>query len=292
MVFLRCDPVGGEPKRHFQLIITDSSESFFGTATELSAVSAYNEIMSSGSDQGAVQPNRQFASTRWSVVRAAGGDDSKVARSALQELCQSYWFPLYAFVRRKVNDSDSAADLTQAFFADLLQRDNIKQVNPELGKFRSFLLASLKNFLNNQWDKQRAQKRGGGKAVLSIDFAQADDRYSLEPAHADTPERCFEKQWALELIDRTNQELRREFEKRGKVHQFDTLQPFLAGKNESSTFAIAAATLEMTEVAAKVTVHRMRQRFGELLRTEIANTVGDPAEIDSEIQHLFESLKS
>lgn len=247
--------------------------------------------MSSGNEVKRPGNNRQFATTQWSIVRAVNQVDSTLATSALQELCQIYWYPLYTYVRRQGHDAESAADLTQAFFADLLQREDLKKVDPTLGKFRSFLLTALKHFLSNQWDKATAQKRGGGTSPLSLDFGEADDRYRLEPSHALTPELIYQKQWAKTLLGRVQQELRGEFSERGKAHQFDTLQGFLAGKNNDSTLATAAGKLEMSEVAVKVAVHRMRQRFGELLRAMIEQTVSSPEEIDAEIQQLFEVLK-
>ncbi len=248
--------------------------------------------MSSGNSVGPIRKHREFASTQWSVVRAAGSEDAEISRSALQELCQLYWYPLYSFVRRQGNDSASAADLTQAFFADLLQRQDLKKVDPELGKFRSFLLAAIKNFILNQWEKERALKRGGGQPLLSMDFSDANRRYLQIPKDRLTPELHFERQWAVTLLDRVQKRQRKEFEQRGRAHVFDKLTGFLAGKNDEMTLADAAAQLSMTEVAAKVAVHRMRTRFAELLRTEIRSTVGTDAEVDAEIQHLFSVLRN
>ena len=251
----------------------------------------YNSRMSSGNEANQFGGNRHFETTQWSVVRAVGAQDSKAASSALQDLCQTYWFPLYSYVRGQGNDANSAADLTQAFFADLLQRDDLKKVDPDLGKFRSFLLVAMKHFLMNQWDKASAKKRGGGKLPLSLDFEAADNRFRLEPAHAETPESIYQKQWAITLLDRVHNKLRSEFADRGKAHQFDKLQSFLAGKNKEETIASAAAHLAMTESAVKVTLHRMRRRFGEILRSEIEQTVATPEEIDTEIQQLFDVLR-
>ena len=244
--------------------------------------------MSSGNQ---FEGNRQFATTQWSVVRAVNNKNTVAANHALQELCQTYWYPLYTYVRRQGNDANTAADLTQAFFADLLQREDLKKVDPSLGKFRSFLLAALKHFLLNQWDKAKAQKRGGGKSPLSLDFGEADDRYRLEPSHDQTPDVIYQKQWAKTLLDRVTASLRSEFAGRGKAHQFDKLQKFLSGKNSEETLGDVAGQLSMTEVAVKVAVHRMRQRFGEILRIEIANTVSSEEEIDAEIQQLFDVFR-
>lgn len=243
------------------------------------------------SSKNQFEGNHQFATTHWSVVRAINQDNPAAASSALQELCQTYWYPLYTFVRRQGKDANAAADLTQAFFADLLQREDLKKVDPSFGKFRSFLLAALKHFLINQWDKARAQKRGGGKSPLSLDFREADDRYRTEPSHAQTPELIFEKQWAKTLLERVCETLRSDFAERGKAHQFDKLRKFLGGKSSEETLAEAADQLSMSEVAVKVAVHRMRQKFGEILRAEIGNTVSTPEEIDSEIQHLFDVFR-
>ncbi len=253
---------------------------------------AYNREMSSGNDQSFDDPKRKFATTHWSTVRTAGDNDSNVANSALQQLCQTYWYPMYAYLRQQGYDADQAADLAQGFFADLLERKDIGRVQRELGRFRSFLLASLKHFVMNQWDRQRAQKRGGGKLVLSIDFREADGRYRHEPKHENTPDRVYEKQWALTLLDRTRAALRKEMERRGKAHEFDQLQVFLAGKSDEAILSHVARQLGMTEVAAKVAVHRMRQRFGELLRAEIRQTVDDPTDVDAEIQDLFDALEN
>ena len=248
--------------------------------------------MSSGNETNPFENrNRQFATTHWSIVRAVNHENSSAANSALQELCQTYWYPLYTYVRRQGHDANSAADLTQAFFADLLQREDLKKVDESLGKFRSFLLASIKHFIINQWDKAKAQKRGGGRSILSLDFRDADSRYQLEPAHEMTPDLVFQKQWAKALLGRVHSALRSEFAGRGKAHQFDKLQKFLAGKSDEETLGSAAAQLSMSEVAVKVAVHRMRQRFGELIRAEIEHTVCTPEEVDSEIQQLFDVLR-
>lgn len=235
---------------------------------------------------------RHFATTQWSIVRQAGSDDSGVARSALQELCQRYWFPLYSFIRSRGYNASDAEDLTQAFLADLLQREDIPRANPELGRFRSFLLGALKNFLANDRDRKQAQKRGGGKVIFSMDFAAADSRYQIEAPTGQTPELSYERQWAMTLLEHVHKLLRAEHEKRGKVHVFESLKRFLAGKSDESTLGQAAAELGMTEVAVKVAVHRMRGRFGHLLRQEILETVDSESDADDEISSLFEALKN
>ncbi len=234
---------------------------------------------------------RRFASTQWSMVHAAGDEDPRIARDALQRLCEIYWYPLYAYLRRQGKSADESADLTQGFFADLLARGDIKRVKKEQGRFRSFLLASLKHFVINQWDRRQAKKRGGDQHFLSIDYRAADSRYQLEPADEQTPDRMYERQWALTLLDRTRSALHDAMHGRGRGAQFDALHVFLAGKTDEASFSDVANRLQMSEVAAKVALHRMRQQFGKLLRDEIRQTVEDPAEVDGEVRALFEALK-
>ena len=221
------------------------------------------------------------------MIRSVQGDDQSAAKSALEELCKTYWFPLYSFVQHQGHQAQTAADLTQAFFEDLLARNDLNKVDPKHGKFRSFIVASLKHFLLNEWDKQQAQKRGGNRNIFSIDYDEADQRYRNEPVHENTSDKVFERQWALTLIERTNRALAEHFESLGKAHQFEKMKIFLAGKSSETTLGTVAGQLGMTEVALKVAVHRMRQKFGELLRLEIEQTVDSPGDIDEEIQHLF-----
>jgi RNA polymerase sigma factor (sigma-70 family) len=232
-----------------------------------------------------------FATTHWSVVRRAADSDVQTARTALEDLCRSYWRPLYSFVRMKGYESHEAEDLTQAFFADLLQRDDIRHANEEMGRFRSFLLGSLKHFMSNEWAKRRAQKRGGGRLHFSMNFADAEIDVASHRADGQAAEKVFERQWALTLLDHVQRLLRMDWESRGKAHQFARLQPFLAGKNKETGLAGIAAELGMTEVAVRVAVHRMRGQFGELLRQEIQSTVDQESEIEDEISRLFEALR-
>ncbi len=234
----------------------------------------------------------KFATTKWSIVLAAAGNETSDSRDALENLCQTYWFPLYAFVRKQGRDANESADMTQAFFASLLERNDLKNVRPDKGKFRSFLLASMKHFLINQFDRQQAVKRGGSKIIVSIDATAAENRYRLEPFHELTPETIFEKQWALAILDRVKALLADEYASRGSGKRFSKLQIFLAGKTDESSIVRAAEELGMTEVAVKVAVHRMRSRFRDLLRAEIAGTVDAPEEVDAEIRHLFDVLKT
>ncbi len=241
--------------------------------------------------ESSLNPHRQFATTRWSVVLSAGRDSSESSRQALEKLCDTYWFPLYAFVRRQGFDASRAADLTQGFFADLLQRNDIAGVDRSRGKFRSFLLASIKHYLLNQIDFDRALKRGGGQKTISIDIDKADSRYRCEPFHTETPEKLFDRHWALALLDQVRAALREEFETRGKIDQYNELQVFLSGGPADENYREIGLKLGLSEGAVKVIVHRMRQRFGEILRDEISHTVAGADDIDAEIQELFDVLR-
>jgi RNA polymerase sigma-70 factor (ECF subfamily) len=233
---------------------------------------------------------RRFETTRWSLVLAAGGGGSADSRAALATLCADYWYPLYAYVRRRVADSHAAHDLIQEFFARLLERDVLATADPRRGRFRSFLLTSLQHFLTNQWDRSQAQKRGGGRAIIPLDIRHGEARYALEPADRQTAERLFERQWAETLLDRVMDQLRAEFTRGGKQQQFEQLKSFLTGRNAGVSYAEAARQLQMSEGAAMVASHRMRRRYRELLRAEIAQTVADPDEVEDEIRRLFVSL--
>lgn len=223
---------------------------------------------------------------------AAGKTSSPGAAAALEQLCSAYWFPLYAFVRRRGFESHQAADLTQGFFADLLRRQDLREVDRQKGRFRSFLLSAIKNFIANQIDYQTAQKRGGGVKTLPMDFDQADQRLQLEPYHEQTPESVFLKQWALTLIEQARQAVRQEYVDSRKEPLFDTLQVFLSGDPADLSYREIAEKLEKSEGAIKVAVYRLRQRFHKQIRDEISRTVETEAEIDSEIQDLFEALRS
>ena len=232
-----------------------------------------------------------FASTHWSVVLLAGQSSSSKAEEALARLCNVYWFPLYAFIRRQGHNPADAEDLTQAFFARFLEKDYVKDVDQRKGKFRSFLLASLKHFLADQWDRSQAEKRGGGMALISLDAQTAETRYLLEPRDNLAPDRIFERRWALTLLEQAMARLREEFTLAGKADFFDRLKNFMTAEKDADTYADAAAKLSTTEAAVKMAVQRMRRRYRELLRSEIANTVSDPAEIDEELRHLAEALR-
>ncbi len=233
--------------------------------------------------------NEQFELTRWSIVRAARGDEPE-ARAALELLCASYWYPVYAFVRRQRQTPHDAQDLTQSFFATLLEKRWLDGVARERGRFRSFLLVSVKHFLANQRDHDRAQKRGGGHRPISLDTSSAEIRYAAEPEDNATPDKIFERRWALTLLERVLSQLRSEMAEGGKQALFDELKPMLAG--EQSAYAGIAERLGMTEGAVKVAVHRLRTRYRELIRDEIAQTVGDKNDIDEELRDLMSALSA
>jgi RNA polymerase sigma factor (sigma-70 family) len=224
------------------------------------------------------------------VLAAARGSPTPRAAEAMAELCRLYWYPLYAYVRRRGHDTHEAEDLTQEFFLRLLAKDYLLGVDRQKGKFRAFLLASLKHFLANEWDRSRTQKRGGGRTVLPISTAEAENRYRLEPWHDLTPDRLFERRWALTVLDNVLVRLQLALAFEGKQAVFDRLRPFLTGSREPGGYAVAAAELGTSEGAVKTAVHRLRRRYRQLLRDEIAHTVADPAEIDDEIRYLLACL--
>lgn len=232
-------------------------------------------------------PGGRFETTHWSVVVAAGRDDrDSQSRRALETLCRTYWYPLYAYVRRKGHQPGDAADLVQGFFASLLERHAIAAADPHRGRFRAFLLSSLDHFFANQWRHDHAQKRGGGTTVLSLDFEAGERRFSREPWHDLTPDRVYERRWALTLIDTATARLRDEYANRGKAELFDALAPYVAGEGDGS-YAEVAGPLGMSEGAIKVAVHRLRARLREILRQEVAQTVADAGDVDEELGHLF-----
>ena len=229
-----------------------------------------------------------FASTRWSLIVAAKGRDEPEARRALAELCQLYWFPLYGYVRHRGHAHEAAQDLTQEFFARLLEKGGLGQPDPAKGRFRSYLLTACQNFLANQRDRDSAQKRGGGEPILSLDFQTAEGRYVREPVDARTPEQEFERCWALALLDRALAGLRADYAASGKEPLFDRLKGALTGEAES--YADMAADLTLSEGAVKVAAHRLRQRYRDRLRAVIGETVESPDEIDDEIRAMFAAL--
>jgi len=232
-----------------------------------------------------------FTPTHWSVVLAAAGRaDSTHARDALEKLCRNYWLPIYVFVRRQGHGPHDAQDLTQEFFARLLEKNFLAGAQREKGRFRSFLLASVKHFLANEWDKATAQKRGGGQVPISIDAVLGESSFGLEPADAVTAEKIYERRWALALLEQVLRRLREEYTRDGKEKQFEQLKPTLTEASRSVPYAEIAVRLGTSEGAVKVAVHRLRQRYRELLRAEIADTVANTSEIDDEIRNLFAAL--
>jgi RNA polymerase sigma-70 factor (ECF subfamily) len=226
----------------------------------------------------------QFPTTRWTLVVAAGDPQRKDARSALVSLCENYWYPLYAYLRRRGYAPDQAQDLTQEFFMRVLEGRYLDRADPEKGRFRSFILTSLKFFVADEQDRQRAQKRGGG-AVVSLEFSSGEERYQREPGHYETPDRIFERRWALSMLERVMERLRDEFVQHGRPENFERMKVFLLGQSEAP-YADLAREMNTSEGALKVAIHRLRKRYRELFRQEIADTVADPAKVESELRYL------
>jgi DNA-directed RNA polymerase specialized sigma24 family protein len=233
---------------------------------------------------------RRFATTHWSVVQAACDRGEPGSREAMARICADYWYPLYAFVRRKGHDAESAADLTQEFFARLLEKDFLAAVDRGRGRFRSFLLAACTHFLANERDRDRARKRGGGRPMVSIDAPAAEGRYRREPAHGITPERLFERRWALTLLDGVLEGLGREYREAGKGDLYDRLRFVLLGDRGAVPYVEVADALGMTEVAVKKAAERLRLRYRAALRERIAETVEDAGQVEDEIRALFAAL--
>jgi RNA polymerase sigma factor (sigma-70 family) len=226
----------------------------------------------------------EFPTTRWTVVVAAGDPQRKEARSALVSLCEGYWYPLYAYARRRGYPADQAQDLTQEFFIRVLEGRYLDRADPAKGRFRAFILTSLKFFLADERDRDRAQKRGGGK-VEPLEFSSGEDRYQREPAHDETPERIFERRWAVTVLDRVVEKLRDEFVQHGRPEHFDRLKVFLLGQSDAP-YAALALEMNTSEGAVKVAIHRLRKRYRELFRQEIADAVAYPGEVESELRFL------
>jgi RNA polymerase sigma-70 factor (ECF subfamily) len=226
------------------------------------------------------------------VVLAAAHGPSPGSAEALATLCQAYWYPLYAFVRRQGHGPEDAQDLTQEFFARLLEKDYLRVADAERGRFRSFLLAAFKHFLSKERDRARALKRGGGRPVLRLDFQAGEERYHREPAHDQTAEKVYERRWALTLLDQVLAAVEADYVRSGKPQLFERLKGFLTSDREADSCAAAAQELGMTEGAVKVAVHRLRRRYRLLLRAEIGQTVAGPDEVDEELRHLSRALAS
>ena len=255
----------------------------------MSETFAYNSPMPFPAEQNSPEAGyaQRFATTRWSVVLAAGQADSRESKRALESLCETYWFPIYTYVRRHAPDAHDAQDITQGFFTHLLDKEAIGKAHPNRGRFRAFLLTALQNFLMNEREKARAEKRGGGKALLSLDFDSGESRYQIEPFHELTPEKLFERRWVLTLLDQVLDSLRMELAAQGKESYFERLKGGIVGEMTSEGYELAVAALGITAAAAKQAAYRLRKRYRELFRLEVTRTVAEDAEVDDEIGRLL-----
>jgi len=237
---------------------------------------------------GGEPPRPAFVTTHWSLVLAARDKQSPQSAEALEKLCRAYWYPLYAYLRRTGQSRENAEDLTQAFFARLLEKHFLDSAAQERGRFRSFLLIALKRFVANEWDREQAQKRGGGRTHISFDTELAERKFQSEIVAPEvSPDRAFERRWALTLIEQTMSRLRAEFERSGKIPEFERLKVFLTADKTKIPYAAAAGELGMTESALRVAVHRLRKRYRELFREEIAHTLAEGESVEEELQHLL-----
>ena len=229
----------------------------------------------------------RFLTTHWSVVIRAGQDPSEASRQALADVCRTYWYPLYAFVRRQGHGPQEAEDLTQEFFARLLEKNYVADADQQKGRFRTFLIIALKHFLANEWDRRHAQKRGGFRTVVSIDHDLAESRFGAELAHHEQPDVIFERQWAMTLLEEVMARLQAEYTATDRKRLFDHLRPCLVKDESALPYAEIGQRLGLTEAAVKMGVQRLRNRYRELLREEIGRTVTSPDEVEGEIEHLF-----
>lgn len=247
--------------------------------------------MSDKRQRNSASSNRpRFATTRWSVVLAAGKSSSPNQKQALETLCRGYWFPLYAYLRQRGYNTHQAEDYTQAFFTHLLEKHDLQAADPKYGKFRSFLLIRLKYFLCDERDRAEAKKRGGGRKILSLGFQNAEEQYALEPAEQLSPEKLFEKSWALTVLERTMDRLENEMVEKKKKKLFEHLKVYLTTEKDVIPYRNMAKKLKMAEGSVRVAVHRLRRRYRRLLRDEIAQTVAAEDQIDEEMGHLFTAL--
>ena len=236
-------------------------------------------------------PRDFFATTHWTVVLSAGRRDEPQAARALEELCRIYWYPLYAYLRRQGNSKEDAEDLTQGFFAKFLERNYLERVNAQKGRFRAFLLASLKHFQANEWDRANRVKRGSGIVPLSLDWQDADSRYQIEPVDHLSPDKLYDRAWALLLLERVILRLQNESVLEDKAKLFERLKPFLTLGKGAIPYAQAAGELGMSEATVRVAVHRLRRRYREVLRAEIAQTLSEPRQVEEEMKALFEAFR-
>jgi RNA polymerase sigma-70 factor (ECF subfamily) len=235
-------------------------------------------------------PSARFLTTRWTLVLKAAQDGA--AEDALEQLCRIYWYPLYVYVRRRGNNPHEAEDLTQEFFARLLERHWLQGIQPEGGRFRSFLLTMLNRFLANEWDRTQAQKRGGGQTIVSLDEMDPEDRYRNEPTTKETPELAFDRTWATTMLERALSTLRHEAHSEARTTQFELIHPFLSREPGEGEYDRVAGELGMSAGAVAVAVHRLRRRYRDQVRQEVAETLADPAMLDEELRHLFAALQS
>ena len=231
-----------------------------------------------------------FPTTTWSTILTARDRDRTGFRQALEKLCRMYWYPVYSYTRRQGHSREDAEDLTQEFFSRIVEKQILQAVSEERGRFRWFLLTALKRFLANEWNREQAKKRGGGLIFFSLEFTGAEGRYLKEPMHEVTPEKVFHRGWSLTILERTLGRLREEHAELGDSLDFDRLKTYLTGDAPRGSYSRLAAEIGLTEGAARVAVHRMRRRFGDLLRAEIRETVANEQEVDDEIRFLFEAV--
>jgi len=243
-----------------------------------------------GDERDSILRAAQFATTHWSIVVTAGAKASPQAAKALEKLCRVYWYPLYAYVRRQGHDVHEAQDLTQAFFARLLEKDYVSRASRERGRFRSYLLTALNHFLMDDWKRANRQIRGGGRQIFSLDEQTAEERYKHEPVDQMSAEKLYQRRWAMTLLDQVLAHLEKEFIDLGNAALFAELQVFLLGESKAPAYAEIATKLGLTEGAVKAAVYRLRRRYRELLREEIAQTVAGPEEVEEELRALFAVL--
>jgi len=234
--------------------------------------------------------SRLFPTTRWSLILNSTADARNQAPNALGELCRAYWYPVYSFIRARGSSADEAQDLTQEFFLHLISKGIVASADPNQGRFRSYLAGCLKHFIADQADRNRARKRGGGTIMLDLDVATAEQRYGQDLEYCETPERIFERHWAMAVVTQTCDQLRDSLAREGRESLFACLRQFLPGSPEPSSYATAASELGMSEGAIKVAIHRLRRRFRDLLRANVTHTLADPRDVDDEIRFLLTSL--
>jgi RNA polymerase sigma factor (sigma-70 family) len=243
--------------------------------------------MAEGTSDTGNSTEARFDKTHWSVILPAANQQAPGAQEALEQLCKTYWPPLYAFLRKQGHGPEDSKDLTQGFFVHLLAKDRLQNIQPAKGKFRSFLLACLNNYVQNERDKEQAGKRGGGQTLIPIDTSEAEERCGIDPADEQDPSRIFERRWASTLISEVLSQLKEKYAQSGKVELFDVLHPFLTGEAERGNYAPAAARLKMNEGAVRTAATRLRNDYRELLRAEVGRTVDSPAGVEDEIRYLF-----